>query len=107
VSASEGAITGKLAASALAAMNPHYHPYGAPELTSPHPPSPDNNNYHGHPGPGGPQLRMHQSNGHGIGPLGKLQTIRLIIKKDLKQSIYFLESSLLREINQKLLFATF
>jgi hypothetical protein len=70
VSASEGAITGKLAASALAAMNPHYHPYGAPELTSPHPPSPDNNNYHGHPGPGGPQLRMHQSNGHGIGPLG-------------------------------------
>jgi hypothetical protein len=70
VSASEGAITGKLAASALAAMNPHYHPYGAPELTSPHPPSPDNNNYHGHAGPGGPQLRMHQSNGHGIGPLG-------------------------------------
>ena len=70
VGAPEGAITGKLAASALAAMNPHYHSYGGPELTSPHPPSPDNNNYHAHPGPGGPQLRMHQSNGHGIGPLG-------------------------------------
>lgn len=52
-------------------MNPHYHPYGGPELTSPHPPSPDNNNYHGHPGPGGPPLRMHQSNGHAIDPLGK------------------------------------
>lgn len=24
-------------------MNPHYHPYS--ELSSPHPPSPDNNNY--------------------------------------------------------------
>lgn len=56
-------------------MNPHYHPYGAAELTSPpHPPSPDNNNYHGHPGPGGPppnHSRMMATNGHGIGPLGR------------------------------------
>lgn len=53
-------------------MNPHYHPYGGPELTSPHPPSPDNNNYHGHGGPGGgpPHNRMHPINGHAIGPLG-------------------------------------
>lgn len=53
-------------------MNPHYHPYGGPELTSPHPPSPDNSNYAGHPGPGGPHghPHMHPSNGHGIGPLG-------------------------------------
>ncbi|XP_018566068.1 LIM domain only protein 3 isoform X2 [Anoplophora glabripennis] len=50
-------------------MNPHYHPYGGPELTSPHPPSPDNNNYHGHPGPGGPHNRMHPTNGHAIGTL--------------------------------------
>ncbi|KRT80453.1 LIM domain containing protein [Oryctes borbonicus] len=49
-------------------MNTHFHSYGGPELTSPHPPSPDNNNYHGHPGPGGPH--MHPSNGHSMGPLG-------------------------------------
>lgn len=36
-------------------MNPHYHPYS--ELSSPHPPSPDNNNY-------GPLSGGHQ-NGHG------------------------------------------
>ncbi|KAJ8917441.1 hypothetical protein NQ315_005488 [Exocentrus adspersus] len=52
-------------------MNPHYHPYGGPELTSPHPPSPDNGAYHGHPGPGGPHGRMHPTNGHAIGTLGK------------------------------------
>lgn len=74
--ATESALTTvKLAASALASMNPHYHPYGAAELTSPpHPPSPDNNNYHGHPGAGGPppnHSRMMATNGHGIGPLGK------------------------------------
>lgn len=73
VGALEGAFTGKLAASALAAMNPLYHPYAAPELTSPHPPSPDSN-YHGHPGTGGshlhPQMHRVSSNGHGIGPLG-------------------------------------
>ncbi|XP_072396723.1 LIM domain only protein 3 [Diabrotica undecimpunctata] len=52
-------------------MNPHYHPYGGPELTSPHPPSPDNSNYHGHPGPGGPpHARMHATNGHPIGTIG-------------------------------------
>ncbi|XP_065163749.1 LIM domain transcription factor LMO4-B [Atheta coriaria] len=50
-------------------MNPHYHPYGGSELTSPHPPSPDNNNYHsGHPGSGPPH--MHPTNGHTMGPLG-------------------------------------
>lgn len=66
------ATTVKLAASTLTAMNPHYHPYGGPELTSPHPPSPDNNNYSGHPGPGGPHghPHMHPSNGHSIGSLG-------------------------------------
>ncbi|XP_017783625.1 PREDICTED: LIM domain transcription factor LMO4-B isoform X1 [Nicrophorus vespilloides] len=49
-------------------MNPHYHPYGGPELTSPHPPSPDNNNYHsGHP-PSGPP-HMHPTNGHTMGPI--------------------------------------
>lgn len=39
-------------------MNPHYHPYGQSELTSPHPPSPDNGNFHH--GLGGP----HPANGH-------------------------------------------
>ncbi|XP_060518482.1 LIM domain only protein 3 [Cylas formicarius] len=55
-------------------MNPHYHPYGGPaELTSPHPPSPDNNNYHGHTGgPPGPISRMHPANGHAIGSIGLL-----------------------------------
>nr|XP_023012774.1 uncharacterized histidine-rich protein DDB_G0274557-like [Leptinotarsa decemlineata] len=48
----------------------HYHPYGGPELTSPHPPSPDNNNYHGHPGAPPPHARMHPTNGHPIGTLG-------------------------------------
>ncbi len=45
----------KLAASV--AMNPHYHRYA--ELSSPHPPSPDNNNY--------PQMGGggHHHNGHG------------------------------------------
>lgn len=68
-------IIGKLATSALLApMNPHYHSYGGTELTSPpHPPSPDNNNYHGHPGQGGPHHnRMHPSNGHAINTLGEL-----------------------------------
>ncbi|XP_044751824.1 LIM domain transcription factor LMO4-B [Coccinella septempunctata] len=54
-------------------MNPHYHSYGGTELTSPpHPPSPDNNNFHGHPGQGGGQHhnRMHPSNGHAINTLG-------------------------------------
>jgi hypothetical protein len=46
----------KLAASI--AMNPHYHPY--PDLSSPHPPSPDNNY---------PSLTGHH-NGHGGGPMG-------------------------------------
>ncbi|XP_018335770.2 LIM domain transcription factor LMO4-B [Agrilus planipennis] len=47
-------------------MNPHYHPYGAgPELTSPHPPSPDN-----YPSSHGPHPHMLSSNGHGIGLLG-------------------------------------
>lgn len=37
-------------------MNPHYHPYS--ELSSPHPSSPDNNNY--------PQMQGHgHHNGHG------------------------------------------
>ncbi|ERL91507.1 hypothetical protein D910_08837 [Dendroctonus ponderosae] len=54
-------------------MNPHYHPYGGPgELTSPHPPSPGNNSYHGHPGgPPGPHSGMHSANGHAIGSIGK------------------------------------
>ncbi|XP_022911670.1 LIM domain only protein 3 [Onthophagus taurus] len=47
-------------------MNTHFHSYGGPELTSPHPPSPDNNNYQ-HPGPG---PHMHPTNGHSMGPLG-------------------------------------
>ncbi|XP_030767869.1 LIM domain only protein 3 isoform X1 [Sitophilus oryzae] len=54
-------------------MNPHYHPYGGPgELTSPHPPSPDNNNYHGHTGgpPGPHRGAMHPANGHTIGSIG-------------------------------------
>ncbi|XP_048524607.1 LIM domain only protein 3-like [Dendroctonus ponderosae] len=53
-------------------MNPHYHPYGGPgELTSPHPPSPGNNSYHGHPGgPPGPHSGMHSANGHAIGSIG-------------------------------------
>ncbi|CAG9814254.1 unnamed protein product [Phaedon cochleariae] len=60
----------KLAASALAAMNPHYHPYGGgPELTSPHPPSPDSG-YHGHQGaPMSNHGRMHPANGHPIGTI--------------------------------------
>jgi len=37
-------------------MNPHYHPYS--ELSSPHPPSPDNNNYP-------PLSGGHHLNGHG------------------------------------------
>ncbi|GAB0096593.1 LIM domain transcription factor LMO4 [Sergentomyia squamirostris] len=37
-------------------MNPHYHPYS--ELSSPHPPSPDNNNYP-------PLAGGHHHNGHG------------------------------------------
>ncbi|XP_067002440.1 rhombotin-2 [Anabrus simplex] len=45
-------------------MNPHYHPYT--ELTSPHSPPPDNNNYHGHPPQGHPHGPM--SNGHVLGP---------------------------------------
>lgn len=62
-------------------MNPHYHPYGGPELTSPHPPSPDNNNYPGHSGPGGPHghPHMHPSNGHGIGSLGKLRNFKFTL----------------------------
>lgn len=48
----------KLAASI--AMNPHYHPYS--DLPSPHPPSPDNNNYPPMPG-------VHHHNGH-MGPMG-------------------------------------
>ncbi|KAL1491651.1 hypothetical protein ABEB36_012215 [Hypothenemus hampei] len=53
-------------------MNPHYHPYGTPgELTSPLPPSPDNNNYHGHGGgPPGPHGPIHPANGHAIGSIG-------------------------------------
>lgn len=49
--------TVKLAATSTlsSTMNPHYHPYGQSELTSPHPPSPDNGNYPHH---------MHPSNGH-------------------------------------------
>lgn len=47
-------------------MNPHYHPYGAAELSSPHPPSPDNNNYHPSGGPPHPHS-MHSSNGHLVG----------------------------------------
>lgn len=80
VSAACSASAAKLAASTLAAMNPHYHPYGGPELASPHPPSPDNNNYHGHGGPGGPHNHghMHPSNGHGpLGPLGKKQELNM------------------------------
>lgn len=61
----------KLAASI--AMNPHYHPY--PDLSSPHPPSPDNNNYppmpgahhthNGHMGPMDGQQGFHQMNNNG------------------------------------------
>lgn len=78
VGAADSASAAKLAASTLAAMNPHYHPYGGPELASPHPPSPDNNNYHGHGGPGGPHGHgghMHPTNGHGIGPLGEFESV--------------------------------
>lgn len=43
-------------------MNPHYHPYT--ELSSPHPPSPDNNNYTG--------LSGHH-NGHGPTGMGQME----------------------------------
>ncbi|XP_055596558.1 LIM domain transcription factor LMO4 isoform X1 [Uranotaenia lowii] len=50
-------------------MNPHYHPY--PDLgSSPHSPSPDNNNYPGlGGGPGGPHLNGGGGGGHG-NPMG-------------------------------------
>lgn len=51
-------------------MNPHYHPYGTPgDMSSPHPPSPDNNNFHTHPGGPGSHGGMHP-NGHTIGSIG-------------------------------------
>lgn len=43
-------------------MNAHYHPYS--ELSSPHPPSPDNNNYPSLAGGGGGGGGRHH-NGHG------------------------------------------
>lgn len=56
----------KLAAGALAAMNPHYHPYS--ELSSPHPPSPDGGPYpslNGHPPAGYAPHPHHASQHHG------------------------------------------
>lgn len=47
-------------------MNPHYHPYA--ELSSPHPPSPDNNNYpsHGHHNGHGPAMNLIEGHHQGF-----------------------------------------